>query len=60
MNLGDEMKIIWHGKIFEFMRKDFSGMWEEKLFELEKLSEIEIWSDESSVEIFSINAENFI
>lgn len=59
MNIGDEMKIIWHEKVFEFMRKDFSGMWEEKICEVEKLSELEIWSDNSSVEIF-LNGGEFV
>lgn len=59
MNIGDEMKIIWHEKVFEFMRKDFSEMWEEKICEVEKLSEIEIWSDNSSVEIF-LNGGEFV
>ena len=59
MNIGDEMKIIWHEKVFEFMRKDFSGMWEEKICEVEKLFELEIWSDNSSVEIF-LNGGEFV
>ena len=48
MNLCDELKLIWSEKIFKFLRKDFIGLWEEKNFELEKLFEIEIWSDNSN------------
>ena len=52
INLGGELKIILSGKTFHFLRKDFSGLWEERICKVEKLFEIEIWSDESSVEIF--------
>lgn len=35
------------------MRKDWSGDgWEEKICEVEKIFEIEMWSDVSSIEIF--------
>ena len=59
IDFSDELKIVWTGQIFKFLRKDFSGLWQEKICELERLFEVEIWSDESSIEIF-LNGGEFV
>ncbi|MBQ7706064.1 MAG: glycoside hydrolase family 32 protein [Selenomonadaceae bacterium] len=54
VELNDEIKICWTAeKIFKLRRKDItSGNFEERICALNELQEIEIWSDNSSVEIF--------